>query len=107
MYRRFCPIVTQAYLHYDTLTISNPASTSSFTADSSAFVQEQLAAYTPSVLLMLQQLMQFHPSEQFVPNRHWVIPLLTQLIVCNDRNIRKLITMIYEKLVNPFILRSS
>ena len=89
------------------LNITNSATTSSFTADSSAFVLEQLTAYTPSILLILQQLLQFHMTEQFIPNKDWIVPLLTQLIICNDRNVRKLIIMINEKLLNPYILRNT
>jgi hypothetical protein len=40
----------------------------------------------------------------FLHNIKWILPSLTQLNLCANRSVRKLVLNINEKLLNPFIL---
>ena len=62
-------------------------------------------AYTPVALILLKGILDFSNS-QFSNNSSWLVPILSQLILCNDVNIRFCVSNIYSKHINPTALEA-
>lgn len=60
-------------------------------------------AYTPVALILLKGIADFNAS-QFNHNASWLITLLSQLILCNDPNIRALVSHIYVTHIDHVVL---
>ena len=60
--------------------------------------------YNSCVLQLLKAIARFDESE-FNVNKSWVIPALSQLILCDDRNVRMYVSQIYNDHVNELLLR--
>jgi hypothetical protein len=70
-----------------------------------SFASEQKAAHAPSVLIVLQSILQVR-KEQFRANAAWVAPLLSSLSVCNDRAIRSAVKLVYDTHVTPIVVEA-
>lgn len=69
-----------------------------------SFVNEKHNAYRSSVLLALNSILKFTPT-QFSVNVDWLTGFLCRLIVCENLEIRLCIREIYRTFVNPLILK--
>ena len=67
------------------------------------FIDEQLAIYAPPVMLALNGIAGFTP-EQFARNMVWVLPMLSQMTICNDRLVRACLQQVYERQVNTVLV---
>lgn len=62
-------------------------------------------AYTPVALILLKGIVDFN-SSQFNSNASWLVSLLSQLILCNDPNIRSLVSHIYVTHIDHVVLNA-
>ena len=60
-------------------------------------------AYKPVALLLLKGILDCSLS-QFSSNAVWLVPLLSQMILCDDYNIRLFVRDIYVRHVDPILL---
>lgn len=67
---------------------------------SDQFFAEQHAAYTPAAHTAIFGILSFN-KDQFARNASWIVPLLSQLILCGDTQLRTYLQRCYEKHVNP------
>lgn len=70
--------------------------------EAAAFTPSQHSAYTPVVLILLKGITDFSVL-QFSKNLIWVIPLLSQLILADDSNIRFAVSNIYTKHIDHIL----
>lgn len=84
------------YASYDATTVTS----------SDKFNLDQLQAYLPPVLLILEYLLSLEES-RFIENIDWIVPLLSALVVVADRRVRQGVAEIYVKQVNPFIVANN
>jgi hypothetical protein len=68
------------------------------------FIEEQLAIYAPPVMLALNGIASF-TAEQFARNMAWVLPLLSNVTICNDRMVRECVKQVYENQVNTVLIK--
>jgi Sec7-like guanine-nucleotide exchange factor len=68
------------------------------------FIEEQLAIYAPPVMLALNGIAGF-TTEQFARNMDWVLPLLSDVTICNNRMVRECVKEVYEKRVNTVLIK--
>lgn len=68
-----------------------------------SFANEQKSAHAPGVLIILQSVLQIS-NTQFKRNASWISPMLSSLSVCNDRNIRKAVKLVYDEHLNPLVI---
>ena len=91
--RRLSMIILNRYIELDKISPSSM---------SDRFFIDQLEAYVPAVNIVLHGILCFSPS-QFQRNCTAILPLLSKLIVCSDRNIRLFIKNIFEKQIHPIV----
>lgn len=60
--------------------------------------------YNNCVLQLLKAIARFDEAE-FTSNKSWLVIALSQLILCDDRNVRLYISQIYNDQVNELLLR--
>lgn len=61
------------------------------------------AAYTPVIISAVREVVEFSRG-QFSRNVKWLVPLLSQLILCDDKSIRTHVSNIYMRHINSNIL---
>jgi brefeldin A-inhibited guanine nucleotide-exchange protein len=91
--RRLSMVVLNRYIDLDKISPSSM---------SDRFFIDQLEAYVPAVNIVLHGIFCFSPA-QFQRNCTAILPLLSKLIVCSDRNIRLFIKNIFEKQIHPVV----
>ena len=98
-------LVCTRYLQLELETEKNKNSTYSTSGQEifSNFVGTEHAAYTPVTLILLRGILDFS-IPQFANNADWMVPILSQLILCTDHNIRLCVSNIYIKHINNTIL---
>lgn len=67
------------------------------------FAYQQHQEYVVLAALVLRGICAFS-TEQFLANIGWIVPLMPQLILCEDSKIRHLVSKIYTFHVNPLLL---
>jgi hypothetical protein len=65
--------------------------------------KEQHSMYIPCVILILSSIADF-TVQQFDVNKEWAVPLLSQLLMCENRQIRLHVSKVYSSHVNPIVL---
>lgn len=68
------------------------------------FIEEQLTIYAPPVMLALNGFSNFSP-EQFARNIPWILPLLSNISICNNRIVRQCVKKVYENQVNTILIK--
>ena len=91
--RRLSMIILNRYIDLDKISPSSM---------SDRFFIDQLEAYVPAVNIVLHGIFCFNPV-QFQRNCTTILPLLSKLIICSDRNIRLFIKNIFEKQIHPIV----
>lgn len=61
------------------------------------------AGYKISVLIVLEGIAKFNTT-LFNHHARWIVPILSQLLICNDKDVRMQVKVIYETFINPLIL---
>jgi hypothetical protein len=61
------------------------------------------AAYTPVITSAVREVVEFSRG-QFSRNVKWLVPLLSQLILCDDKAIRTHVSNIYVRHINSNVL---
>ena len=74
------------------------------TTEDKTFAINKHRMYNNCVLQLLKAIARFDESE-FKVNQAWVISALSQLILCDDRNVRMYVSQIYNDHVNELLLR--
>lgn len=97
LFYRICNMAVNSYVDLDEMTSDGEA------ADS--FANEQKAAHAPSILIILQSLLQITQT-QFKKNAKWIVPLLSALSICNDRSIRIALKLIYDEHIQPIVIEA-
>lgn len=69
---------------------------------SDIFIIEEVNAYIIPVTVALRGLLELS-AEQFRRYIPWFVPLLSRIVLCQDRSVRALVKMIYERQVNPIM----
>ena len=69
------------------------------------FADSEHQAYTPVTLILLKGIFDSSNS-QFKENAEWLVPLLSELILCNDHSIRLSVSNIYIKHINNTLLEA-
>ena len=69
-----------------------------------AFYQDQLLWCRRPVTFVLDTLRDMQEA-RFVAGITWIAPMLSSVVVCNDRAVREAVSVLYDKHVNPFIER--
>ena len=87
-------IVLEGYIEIDALNPSNYSKQS--------FVVNRHEAYIPVVSIALSGVVQFR-SEQFRRSVKWLMPLLSKLIVCSDKDIRVIVSNIFTFHITPLL----
>jgi hypothetical protein len=67
------------------------------------FAQLKLQMYKPSVLTLLHNVQAFD-HQQFSSNKAWIVPMLPQFVLCEDKQVRGFISDILSQHVNPRLL---
>ena len=73
------------------------------TAEAASVASYRQNAYTPVAVLLLKCILDCSDIK-FANNAKWMVPLLSQLILCNDPIIRVYVSNIYIKHIDPIIL---
>jgi hypothetical protein len=68
-----------------------------------AFAHQRHDAYKSSALIVLSGILEL-PLEKFLENVHWLIPLLSRLIICESIEIRLCVRQINIAFVTSIIL---
>ena len=68
------------------------------------YIDEQLAIYAPPVMLALNGISKFS-VEQFGRNVNWVMPLLSNVTICNNRLVRECVKEVYTVQVNTALMK--
>jgi len=69
-------------------------------------VSEQLAAFSSPMSIVLKGVLCLTKT-QFRRNTDWIVTVLADVILCNDRAIRILVKDILDKHCNPFLIIAS
>eukprot|EP00603_Paraphysomonas_imperforata_P014788 CAMPEP_0114481648 /NCGR_PEP_ID=MMETSP0104-20121206/17801_1 /TAXON_ID=37642 ORGANISM="Paraphysomonas imperforata, Strain PA2" /NCGR_SAMPLE_ID=MMETSP0104 /ASSEMBLY_ACC=CAM_ASM_000202 /LENGTH=172 /DNA_ID=CAMNT_0001657261 /DNA_START=10 /DNA_END=528 /DNA_ORIENTATION=+ len=86
--------IMRRYLLIDTLSLTS----------TDFFIDEQLAIYAPPVMLALDGIASFS-AEQFARNIPWILPLLSDISICNNREVRQCVKQVYENQVNTILIK--
>ena len=70
---------------------------------SSDFASMKLHGHHHSVLVALKAVWGFS-TLQFLDNKDWIVPLLPQLVLCDDKQVRGMVSDVLSKHVNPIVL---
>ena len=87
-------IILEGYIEIDALNPSNYSKQS--------FVVNRHEAYLPVVSIALDGVVKFK-SEQFRKNVKWLIPLLSKLIECSDKEVRVIVSKIFNIHITPIL----
>lgn len=66
------------------------------------FTQQHKEAYIPCVIAILQGIVGFSKA-QFARNKVWVVSLLSELVLCDDKEVRLCVSQVYITHVNPLL----
>lgn len=87
-------IILEGYIEIDAL---NPANYSK-----GSFVVSRNEAYLPIVEIVLKGVATF-TSDQFRKNVQWLSSLLSKLIICSDKNVRVLVSEVFNIHIMPLL----
>jgi hypothetical protein len=73
------------------------------TPETLGFALHQYNAYTPVIVILLKGINDFSLC-QFSTNAEWIVPLLSQLVLCNEQKIRFFVSSIYSKHIDHVVL---
>ena len=96
--QRIGSIVCQQYISLELVLQSQQS-----TFDDKPFALQRHQAYNMCVIRLLQAISKFSPSD-FKTNRNWLVPILSQLILCDDRNVRCILSQLYSDFMNGTLL---
>jgi hypothetical protein len=90
-------IVCQQYISLELILQSQQS------IDDKPFSLQRHQAYNMCVIRLLQAISKFTSSD-FNSNRAWLVPILSQLILCDDRNVRCILSQLYNDFMNGILL---
>jgi hypothetical protein len=71
-------------------------------ATTDALLLEELHAYVSPVIVAFKGLSEI-TSVQFRRYIPWLVPLLSRSVLCQERTVRFVVMLVYEKQVNPLL----
>lgn len=92
--KRISTKIIERYLLIDELSLTS----------SDFFIDEQLVIYAPPLMLALNGIASFS-TEQFARNIPWILPLLSDVSICNSRAVRQCVKQVYENKVNSILIK--
>lgn len=67
------------------------------------FLRAQHAAYFNPVKIVLERVCAFSHAA-FTDHSHWLVPLLTRMIVCENAAVRILVRQIFQQFIDPMFV---